>query len=548
MKIKIFLLKIYSFCNYKIDILNYFFILKKNKKYINLLYYILNNLYYYKKKLISNIIYNFICKKIINFNNFNKNYFFNNNNIFLNNLKIYYKNWEIFYFYKIIKKYCFFKNLKINKKIYTNLLLKKKNKILESLNERMLIIYLSIFINIKKNRHLEILNMYYFYNNNNFYFFLKDLKKTTSLVFLNKNQDFCKKIYLGLLKYNSYNSINYLFFIINNFIKNKEFKINISIDIFDIKIIKIIKIIKKIKIIKILLTIGFPDLFFEYIIKNKNWIIFNSTDVKKIYNYYIQSYYDEYIGYGSYRCIYKKIIKNKNIYKVKINSRKILLKIIKKIKFNYFFLDSINRNNIDKNFGNIYCNFFNSKIFDKNNFFKKNFFYLKNNNILIQKNNSFYLEIKQKFFFKKCKFLKKNFFLLYKIMETKTECEIINNEKNFYLNFRNRPIIINVFINFLLQVEYIYYIFLLINCYFSKKIEPYCYYFGSEIFSNNFFYKKNFFSKKWLFFIKKINKNGIRNSFYLKFNYKKKINKIILFDNFLIKSILLNWQNKNETN
>ncbi|AFP83678.1 putative ribonucleotide-diphosphate reductase alpha subunit [Candidatus Carsonella ruddii CS isolate Thao2000] len=547
MKIKIILLKIYSLCNYKIDILNFFFILKKNKKKINLLYYILNNFYYYKKKIFSNIIYNFICNKIIKFNNFNK-YFFSKKNIFLKKLKNYYKNWEIFYFYKILKKNNIFNNLKINKKIYTNLLLKINNKIFETLNEKMLIIYLSIFMNIKKNRHLDIFNMYYFYNNNNFFFFLKDLKKTSSLIFLNKNQDYCKKIYLGLLKYDSYNSINYLFFIINNFIKYKEFKLEISIDIFDIKIIKIIKIIKKIKIIKIFLTIGFPDLFIEYIIKNKYWYCFNSIDVKNNYNYYIQSYYDEYIGHGTYRHMYNKIINNNNIFKIKINSRKILLKILKKIKFNFFFLDSLNRNNINKNFGNIYCNFFHSKIFDKNNFFNKNFFYLKNNNILIQKNNSFYLEIKKKFFLRKCIFLKKNFFLLYKLIEKKTECEIIESEKYFYLNFRNRPIIINIYLNYFLQKEYIYYIFFIINCYFSKKNEPYCYYIGSEIFSNDFFYKKNFFSKKWLFLIKKINKNGIRNSFYLKFNLKKKINKIILFDNFLIKSILLKWQNKNETN
>ncbi|MBY0585377.1 hypothetical protein K5B08_00460, partial [Candidatus Carsonella ruddii] len=67
LKIKLLLIKIYSFSNYKTNI---FFFLKKIKKCesnkINYLNYIINNLNYFKKKKICSFLYLLVCNLISN--------------------------------------------------------------------------------------------------------------------------------------------------------------------------------------------------------------------------------------------------------------------------------------------------------------------------------------------------------------------------------------------------------------------------------------------------------------------------------------------------
>ncbi|MBY0585504.1 hypothetical protein K5B08_01290, partial [Candidatus Carsonella ruddii] len=91
---------------------------------------------------------------------------------------------------------------------------------------------------------------------------------------------------------------------------------------------------------------------------------------------YLQSFYDEYIGYGTFREKYKSILKNNKILKISLNSKKLIINILKN-KIKIIFIDIINRKNINKHIGCLLSNFYHSKIFDRNNYFKKKFFYFK---------------------------------------------------------------------------------------------------------------------------------------------------------------------------
>ncbi|MBY0585505.1 hypothetical protein K5B08_01300, partial [Candidatus Carsonella ruddii] len=83
--------------------------------------------------------------------------------------------------------------------------------------------------------------------------------------------------------------------------------------------------------------------------------------------------------------------------------------------------------------------FYHIKIFDRNNYFKKKFFYFKNTNITIKRNNNIYLEVKLDQNFLICKNNIKNFFLKFKILNLKNNFLIIQREINFHLNFRIKP-------------------------------------------------------------------------------------------------------------
>lgn len=472
---------------------------------------------------------------------FYKNYFFlNNTNIYLNEINNYYFLYEklfILYFTKI--NYLF--KLKIIKKIYTNILFKYKNKIYEDLIERYIITLLYVYIN-HENKIKNILKLNLKYTDKNLFYFLKNIKKICLLIFSNK-EDYSNKIYIGMINNNNNNINQYLVFLINNLIKKNIYKINISIEIYNFDILKIIKNIKIFNKIKLNLTIGVPDLFFEYTIKNKNWYLFDSNFVKKEYEFYMQSYFDEYIGYGTFREMYKKILKNNNILKICINSIKLILNIIKN-KIKIIYIDKINRNNINKHISCLLPNFYHNKIFDRNNYFNKKLYYVKNANVIIKRNNNCYLEIKLKQYFNLCKNNIKNFFFKFKFMDYKNDFLIIQREINFHLNFRIKPILFktNYFNN--ISKNYIMFNLLKINSLLASFSIPYLWYPGSDIYNNNYFYKNNFTTKKWKKLIFFINKNKIKCSLNLILKNKNKI--ITTFDNYLIKFIMIFWQKNNE--
>ncbi|AFP84241.1 putative ribonucleotide-diphosphate reductase alpha subunit [Candidatus Carsonella ruddii PC isolate NHV] len=540
-------MKIYSFCNYKTNILKVLNKIKKNEKIFNFINYYLNYLNYKNKKKIGLLLYFKVSKKI-SILNIKKNgiFFFSNKNIYLYKILKNYDFNDIFDIIKIIKINKIQFNIKIVKKIFTKILKKKNKQIYENLEERFLI---TIFLNNinETNKKMFVYKSLLNYNINNFFIINKDFKKVCSIMYLNKNENFTKKIHLGLIKNNYNNKIPfYLNYIFNYFLKFNELKLNLSIEIYNLDVLKIIKMIKKIKKIKIFINIGINDLFFEKFFKNKKLILFNSIEIKKNYGYYLQNFYDEYIGFGSFRKLYYKIFKNKNIFKVKINAKNFFLKIFKTKNLKIFFLDTLNRNNINKHISSLFSNFFHPKIFDKNNFFKKNYFFYKNNNVLINKNNSFYLELFFFINFKICKNFKKKITFLYKILNKKNENFIIEKELYFCLNYRIKPI--TIYFNEIKKKikEYIYFLILKVNCYLSKLSEPYCWYLGSDIYNYNFFYKKMYISNKWNLLLDKINLFKLKNSFYLNFTNKKLKVKLKLLNNYILKLIIKNWQKKNE--
>ncbi|WMC20473.1 MAG: hypothetical protein PNH44_00070 [Candidatus Carsonella ruddii] len=540
MKKKILILKLYSISNYKTNILTLKF-KKKNKNLLNTIYYIVNNLNFLNKKRMSFLTYYYICnlhlKISIIYNNY---YILNENSTYYIELNENYFIHEIYFFlYETkIKKNLSLKNIK---KIYTNILKKKKKKIYESIIERYVITYLYVFMNF--DRKIEkILNFFNNYFDENIFFFLKNAKKVCSILHFNY-EEYSNKIHIGMMKNQNNNFPYYILFIINNLIKKNFYKINISVEIYNFDILKIIKKSKSFKKIKINLIINIPDLFIEYLIKSKKWVLFDSTKIKKKYNFYLQNFYDEYIGYGTFRILYKKIVKNKNIYKIELNAKKFLLFIFK-YKINIFFSDSNNRKNLNKHNGSLINNFFHNKIFDRNNYFKRNFSYLKNANLLIQRNNSHYIELKlnQKFFIckKNIKFFFKKFFFL----NFKNDFLIIEREINFHLNFRLKPITIcindinkkkNNYLNFHLSK---------INSFISSISEPYSFYQGSDYFNHNYFYRNKFNTDKWKKLIIYIDNHRMRSSLFLSnFNKNKKT---ITFDKYYINLLITKWQ-LNET-
>ncbi|MGK2930994.1 MAG: hypothetical protein ACSLEG_00065 [Candidatus Carsonella ruddii] len=392
--------------------------------------------------------------------------------------------------------------------------------------------------NIEKIKVILKLNLNYI--NKNLFYFFKNIKKICLLLFSNK-ESYSSKIYLGMINNQNNNNNYYLNFLIKNLIKNNIFKINISLEIYNFDLINIIKNLKIFKKIKINLIIGIPDLFLEYLIKNKKWFFFDSNSVKKEYEFYIQSYYDEYIGYGSFREMYKKIINNNNIIKICINSKKIILKIFKN-KIKIIYTDKLNRNNINKHISTLVPFSFHNKIFDRNNYFKNKIYYIKNANITIKRNNNCYLEIILDQNFNLCKNNIKNFFFKFKFMDNKNDFLIFQREINFHFNFRIKPILFklkNIKKN---SKQYVFYNLLKINSYMSKYSNPYLWYPGSDIYNNKYFYKNKFNTKKWkkiIFFIKKYKLKCSLDIFYK--NNKKKL---ILFDNYYIKSLIILWQTK----
>ncbi|MGK2912663.1 MAG: hypothetical protein ACSLEI_00065 [Candidatus Carsonella ruddii] len=538
-KILLLLNKIYSFSNYKTNLYFFYKNIKNNiYKDINYLYYIINNLNYINKKNISKILYLIICnKKSKNIRKFKNFYLLSNENIYfikINNYCLYSK----FFIYYLIRIKVLLK-LKIIKKIYTNLLYKYKKEIYENLKEKILNILLYIYIdNVEKIKIILKLNLNYI--DKNLFYFIKNIKKICLLLFSNK-ESYSNKIYLGMINNQNNNNNYYLNFLIKNLIKKNIFKINVSLEIYNFDLINIIKNLKIFKKVKINLIIGIPDLFLEYLIKNKKWFLFDSNNVKKEYEFFIQSYYDEYIGYGSFREMYKKVIKNNKIIKICIDSKKIILKILKN-NIKIVFTDKLNRNNINKHISTLIPSSFHNKIFDRNNYFKNKIYYIKNANIIIKRNNNCYLEIILDQKFNLCKNNIKNFFFKFKFMDNKNDFLIFQREINFHFNFRIKPILFklkNIKKN---SKQYIFYNLLKINSYMSKYSDPYLWFPGSDIYNNKYFYKNKFNTKKWkkvIFFIKK---NKLKCS--LDIIYKNNKKTLISFDNYFIKLSIIIWQTK----
>ncbi|WGS66682.1 hypothetical protein [Candidatus Carsonella ruddii] len=131
MKKKILILKIYSLSNYKTNILTLKF-KKKNKNVVNTVYYIINNLNFLNKKKISFLMYYYICNLYSKINiMYNDYYIFNENSTYYIELNENYYIHEILFFLDEtkIKTPISLKNIK---KIYTNVLKKKKKKYMKT--------------------------------------------------------------------------------------------------------------------------------------------------------------------------------------------------------------------------------------------------------------------------------------------------------------------------------------------------------------------------------------------------------------------------------
>ena len=102
-----------------------------------------------------------------------------------------------------------------------------------------------------------------------------------------------------------------------------------------------------------------PDLFMEKVVNREDWYLFDPHEVRTIMGFYLEDYYDEEKGTGTFRQKYEECINNQNL------SRKIVpaINIMKSILRSQletgtpfmFYRDEVNRKNPNNHRGMIYC-------------------------------------------------------------------------------------------------------------------------------------------------------------------------------------------------
>lgn len=102
-----------------------------------------------------------------------------------------------------------------------------------------------------------------------------------------------------------------------------------------------------------------PDLFMETIEQRGDWFLFDPHEVYTKKGWYLQDFYDEMKGSGSFREKYKELVNDPNISKKTVNSINLLRSILKsQIETGtpyMFYRDNANRANPNKHAGMIYC-------------------------------------------------------------------------------------------------------------------------------------------------------------------------------------------------
>ncbi|MFZ3579426.1 ribonucleoside-diphosphate reductase subunit alpha [Virgibacillus sp. DJP39] len=102
-----------------------------------------------------------------------------------------------------------------------------------------------------------------------------------------------------------------------------------------------------------------PDLFMKKVEAREDWYLFDPHEVRTVMGYSLEDYYDEEKGRGSFRDKYEACLANPNLSKEKVPAIDIM-KIIMKGQLEtggpfLFYRDEVNRQNVNKHTGMIYC-------------------------------------------------------------------------------------------------------------------------------------------------------------------------------------------------
>lgn len=102
-----------------------------------------------------------------------------------------------------------------------------------------------------------------------------------------------------------------------------------------------------------------PDLFMELVEKREDWYLFDPHEVRRIKGYSLEDFYDETVGSGSFREIYRDCVEDERISKKCVPAIEIMKRIMKSqletgTPF-MFYRDTVNRLNPNSHKGMVYA-------------------------------------------------------------------------------------------------------------------------------------------------------------------------------------------------
>ncbi|WP_404451141.1 ribonucleoside-diphosphate reductase subunit alpha [Virgibacillus necropolis] len=102
-----------------------------------------------------------------------------------------------------------------------------------------------------------------------------------------------------------------------------------------------------------------PDLFMEKVEARDDWYLFDPHEVRTVMGYSLEDFYDEENQNGSFRAKYAECIANPNLSKEAVPAIEIMKSIMKSQLETggpfLFYRDEVNRQNVNKHIGMIYC-------------------------------------------------------------------------------------------------------------------------------------------------------------------------------------------------
>lgn len=102
-----------------------------------------------------------------------------------------------------------------------------------------------------------------------------------------------------------------------------------------------------------------PDLFMEKVEARDEWYLFDPHEVRSVMGYSLEDFYDEERQKGSFRAKYEECVNNPDLSKQAVSAIEIMKNIMKSQLETggpfLFYRDEVNRQNVNKHAGMIYC-------------------------------------------------------------------------------------------------------------------------------------------------------------------------------------------------
>src|SRR5690625_967514 len=105
--------------------------------------------------------------------------------------------------------------------------------------------------------------------------------------------------------------------------------------------------------------ITLPDYFMEQVEKRGDWYLFDPHEVREVMGYFLEDFYDEREGSGTWREKYEECIQNNQVTKRKVPAIDIVKRFLRSqletgTPF-MFYRDEVNRKNPNQHEGIVYC-------------------------------------------------------------------------------------------------------------------------------------------------------------------------------------------------